>query len=81
MNFKNFLELPEIEKEGTIKKIKDKCNPIIIKIDDKTAHGTTIALTPGEYRRIKSTYDIGLGKKIKVCIQNFPPYQISRIIQ
>jgi hypothetical protein len=77
MNFKNFLELPEEEVEGTIKKIEDKKNPIIIKINDGTPHGKAIALTPAEYRRYKKIYK---GQKIKAYIQKFEPYKVSRII-
>jgi hypothetical protein len=63
MNFKNFLELPEEAIEGTIKEIKDKDDPIIIKINNGTPHGKDIALTAAEYRRCNNVYIIG--KKIK----------------
>jgi hypothetical protein len=80
MNFKNFLELPEEEIEGTIKEIKDKGNPIVIKIDNGTPDGKSIALTPAEYRRYKNIYKIDYNKKIKAYIQKFEPYKVSRII-
>ena len=80
MNFKNFLELPEEEIEGTIKEIKDKDDPIIIKIDDGTPHGKNIALTAAEYRRYKNIYNIDYNKKIKARIQKFEPYKVSQII-
>jgi hypothetical protein len=85
MNFKNFLELPVEEIEGTIKEIKDKNNPIIIKINNGTPNGKDIALTPAEYRRYKNIYNIDAktdgryNKKIKAYIQKFEPYKVSQI--
>jgi hypothetical protein len=86
MNFKNFLELPEEDIEGTIEEIQDKRNPIIIKIDNGTPAGRAIALTPAEYRRYKNIYNIDAqtdgryNKKIKARIQKFEPYKVSQII-
>ena len=78
MNFKNFLELPEEEIEGTIEEIKDKNDPVIIKINDGTASGKQIALTSAEYRRCKNIYKINTN--IIAHIQTFEPYKVSRII-
>ena len=78
MNFKNFLELPVEKIKGTIKEIKDKNNPVIIKIDDGTPTGRDIALTPAEYRRCENIYKIN--KNIIAHIQKFEPYKVSQII-
>lgn len=86
MNFKNFLNLPEIKKEGEIKEINDKRNPIIIKIDDGTIDGTKLLLSPYEYRRYNKTKKLKIGVKIKVYLQKYPtdksfgPFQISKVI-
>jgi hypothetical protein len=85
MNFKNFLNLPEMEKEGTIKKIDRNKNPILIKIDDSTVKGTEIFLSPSEYRRYKKTGRLEIGSKVKVYLQKHPldkgngPFQISGV--
>lgn len=85
MNFKNFLNLPEMEKEGTIKKIERNKNPIFIEIDDSTAEGTKILLSPSEYRRYKKTGKLEIGSKVRVYLQKHPldqgegPFQISRV--
>jgi hypothetical protein len=85
MNFKNFLNLPEIEKEGVIKKIERNKNPISIKIDDSTVEGTEVFLSPSEYRRYKKTGRLEIGSKVKIYLQKHPldqgkgPFQISRV--
>lgn len=85
MNFKNFLNLPETEKGGVIKKIYDKKNPITIKIDDGTSNGTKILLSPYEYRRYNKNNKLKVGNKIKVYLQKHPmdngsgPFQISKV--
>lgn len=85
MNFKNFLNLPELEREGTIKEIERNRNPIVVKIDDLTSDGTKILLSPSEYRRYKNTGRLEIGSKIRVYLQKHPidqgkgPFQISRV--
>jgi hypothetical protein len=85
MNFKNFLNLPEMEKEGIIKNIESSKNPILIKIDDSTARGTEIFLSPSEYRRYKKTGRLKIGSKVRVYLQKHPldkgegPFQISGV--
>ena len=61
MNFKNFLNLPEIEKEGIVKKIEDKQNPIKITMSG----GTEMYLSYDEYKRIKPK----IGEKLRVFFQ------------
>lgn len=82
MNFKNFLNLPEVEIEGEIKEIEYKKNPITI----KTNNGEKILLTPEEYRRYKKTGRLKIGAKIKIYLQKSPlnpgkePAKITRVI-
>lgn len=85
MNFKNFLNIPEIEVKGFIKKINDKKNPIEIQIDDGTNNGTKILLSPSEFRRFNKIKKIEKGAKLSIFMQknaNYGgkgPFQISRI--
>ena len=86
MNFKNFLNLPEIEKRGEIKEIDDRKNPIVVKIDDGTVDGTKLLLSPYEYRRYNKNNKLKIGSKIKVYLQKHPvdnsrgPFQISKVV-
>lgn len=85
MNFKNFLNLPELEKEGIIKEIERTKNPIVVTISDSTVNGTKIFLSSSEYRRYKSTGKLEVGSKVRVYLQKHPkdqgkgPFQISRV--
>ena len=64
MNFKNFLNLPEVEKQEIIKSIEDKKNPIKIKMSG----GTEMYLSYDEFKRIKPK----IGEKLKVFFQRDP---------